>query len=43
MLLPNGLLRNFGSIDCSNLRMTEAKSIIFLLALISSFTYLIGS
>lgn len=41
--LPNGLLRNFGSIDCSILRIIEAKSTIFLLGLISLTTYLTGS
>lgn len=39
IILPNGLLRNFGSIDCSILRMTKAKSMIFLSALISPTTY----
>lgn len=41
--LPNGLLRNFGSIDCSILRIIDAKSDIFLSTLISSKTYFTGS
>lgn len=40
--LPNGLLRNFGSIDCSILRITEANSNIFLSPL-TSMIYVTGS